>query len=178
LDTVTARGTRHSEAGPAFRADRERPRHSFLELQPIAAAVPRARQHTKDILDEWRLQVVADTAELLVSELVTNALRASADTPVRLLLVAGYDGVLVQVWDACSRMPVVPSVPEPLDAEHGRGLLLVDALSAGYGAYRSAGVGKVVWCVVESPRLGHRAVCLRDVARPDEHPGFRGRSQP
>jgi len=89
-----------------------------------------------------------------VSEITTNGVQASAGTgaPVRLLLVAGYHGVLVQVWDACSRMPVVPSVPDPLDAEHGRGLVLVEALSAAYGVYRSAGAGKVVWCVVEPPR--------------------------
>ena len=163
LDTATARS-----AASVFRADRERPRHSFLELCPIAAAVRHARRHTRSVLAEWDFEVIADTTELLVSELVTNSVQASAGTPVRLLLVAGHHGVMVQVWDASSRMPVVPSVPDPLDAEHGRGLVLVDALSAAYGAYRSAGLGKVVWCVVEPPRLGQRAVCLRDVARPDE----------
>ena len=72
MDTVTARGTRHSEARPAFRADHERPRHSFLELPPIAAAVPHARRHTRSVLAEWDFEGIADTAELLVSELVTN----------------------------------------------------------------------------------------------------------
>ena len=184
MDAVTARGKRRSGAGPAFRADRERPRHSFLELPATAEAVPRARQRTRSVLGEWRLEVIAETAELLVSELVTNAVKASdglpssiGTPPVRLLLAAGHHCALVQVWDASSHMPAVPSVPDPLDAEHGRGLLLVETLSAGYGVYRSAGIGKVVWCVVETPRLGHHAVCLRDVARPYERPGFQGRYQ-
>ena len=105
----------------------------------------------------------ADREPPLVSEITTNGVQASAGTgaPVRLLLVAGYHGVLVQVWDACSRMPVVPSVPDPLDAEHGRGLVLVEALSAAYGAYRPAGVGRRQ---SRLPRVleGGTAVCVND----------------
>jgi anti-sigma regulatory factor (Ser/Thr protein kinase) len=159
-----------SSAGPAFQPDRERPRHSFLELAATAEAVPRFRRHARSVLHDWGLAAIAETTELLTSELATNAVQASAGsgTPVRLFLVAGYHDVLVQVWDASERMP--EQRDSDLDSMHGRGLLMVDVLSARWGAYRSAGVGKVTWCVVEPPRLGRRAVCLSDVARPGEHP--------
>jgi len=58
---------------------------SFLELGALTSAVPCARLHARQVLWEWGLQASADTAELLVSELVTNAVHitraASADTP-------------------------------------------------------------------------------------------------
>jgi hypothetical protein len=55
--------------------------------------------------------------------------------------------VLVQVWDGNHQMPVRQE-PE-LDAEHGRGLLIVESLSAKFGVYRPEGSsGKVVWAIV------------------------------
>jgi anti-sigma regulatory factor (Ser/Thr protein kinase) len=101
---------------------------------------------------------LAETAELLVSELVTNAVRASAGLPgrhlglpvVQLWLGADHEHVLIEVWDADERMPVCQQ-PD-LDAEHGRGLFLVEALSENWGTYRPAGYpGKIVWarCVAD-----------------------------
>ena len=148
----------------------KRPRHTILQLGALAGAVPSARRHAQNVIREWGMPELVDTTALLVSELVTNAVTASGDLsqqfgtpPVRLLLVAGHHGVLIQVWDASNRMPAEPSIPEPLDAENGRGLLLVEALSARWGAYRSSGIGKVVWAVVEPPRLRHH---LRGAAPP------------
>jgi len=108
--------------------------------------------HTRLVLAEWGLRAQAETAELLVSELVTNAIRASAalaerqpcPPTVRLWLGAGHEQLLIQVWDADERMPVCEQ-PDP-DAEHGRGLFLVEALSEDWGTYRPTGYpGKVVW---------------------------------
>ena len=98
---------------------------------------------------------------MLVSEIVTNAVRASKDLtasryagrwaagtpPVRLWLSSDSKAVLIQVWDADHRMPVRRETDD-LEAESGRGLLLVEALSAEWGAYVSEGSsGKVVWGV-------------------------------
>ena len=120
--------------------------------------MPCARLHTKHVLWEWRLEDLADTVELVVSELVTNAQRASAQTtgsrfngtwrpgtaPVRLWLYADAQRMLVQVWDGDDRMPEPQSVD--LEAESGRGLLLVESLCAEWGAFRPEGTsGKAVW---------------------------------
>ena len=127
-------------------------RQSRLVLGALPSAVPCARLHTRLVLAEWGLQALAETAELLVSELVTNAVRASAGLPgrrlglptVRLWLSADHEHALIEVWDADERMPVCEQ-PDP-DAEHGRGLYLVEALSEDWGTHRPAGYpGKIVW---------------------------------
>ena len=53
-------------------------RQSHLVLAALPSAVPRARLHARLVLAEWDLKPLADTAELIVSELVTNAVRAAA----------------------------------------------------------------------------------------------------
>jgi anti-sigma regulatory factor (Ser/Thr protein kinase) len=137
--------------GPTAR----RPRYvyqSHLVLGALPSAVPCARLHTRLVLAEWDLKPLAETAELLVSELVTNAVRASAGLPARhlglptvqLWLSADHERVLIEVWDADERMPVCEQ-PDP-SAEHGRGLFLVETLSENWGTYRPAGYpGKIVW---------------------------------
>jgi anti-sigma regulatory factor (Ser/Thr protein kinase) len=134
---------------------------TFLELGALPTAVPCARLHTRQVLWEWHLDALSDTAELVVSELVTNAVRVSAGLtgsrragrwipgmpPVRLWLSSDRERILIQVWDASDRHPV-PQQSEP-DAESGRGLLLVESLSADWGSYpadRSS--GKVVWALI------------------------------
>jgi anti-sigma regulatory factor (Ser/Thr protein kinase) len=121
---------------------------SFLELGALPGAVPCARLHARQVLWEWGLGSSAETLELLVSELVTNAVHitrdAAAGTPVRLWLVSDKAQVVIWVWDAS------PLPPEPADAgsdaEHGRGLMLVQALSAQWGWDFPAGTGgKAVW---------------------------------
>jgi two-component sensor histidine kinase len=111
------------------------------------------------VLTEWDLKELAETAELIVSELVTNGVRASAGLPKRhtglpaihVWLHADHECVLIEVWDADERMPEARR-PGP-EAEHGRGLLLVEALSEDWGTFRSPGhPGKVVWarCVSDA----------------------------
>ena len=136
------------------------PLRSHLELAALPTAVPCARLHTKNVLHEWRLGALADTAELLVSEILTNAVRASAamarqhtrpgqaaDVPVvRLWLSSGQRRVLIQVWDSDHHRPAPQNTG--LDAETGRGLLLVDTLSDQWGCYTPDNQhGKIVWAV-------------------------------
>lgn len=134
---------------------------TFLELGALPTAVPCARLHARQVLWEWHLDALADITELLLSELVTNAVHASVGLtgcrragrwvpgtpPVRLWLASDREQVVIQVWDASDRHPV-PQYPGP-DAESGRGLLLVESLSADWGSYppdRSS--GKVVWVLI------------------------------
>ena len=135
--------------------------HTHLELGALLTAVPCARLHVKHVLREWHLEQIADTAELIVSELVTNAVRASAGLtsseyagrwapglpPVRFWLASDGEHVVVQVWDGSDKTPVLQH-PDA-DAESGRGLELVEALATEWGSYtpeRSS--GKIVWAVM------------------------------
>jgi anti-sigma regulatory factor (Ser/Thr protein kinase) len=137
------------------------PLRSYLELGALTSAVPCARLHARVVMRQWELDEFTDT-ELIVSELVTNAIRASETLrghrfngrwtpglpPVRLWLSSDKERVLIQVWDANDRLPIRRETKE-LDAESGRGLLLVETLCDRYGLYRlERASGKVLWGIV------------------------------
>jgi anti-sigma regulatory factor (Ser/Thr protein kinase) len=130
------------------------PRRSSLTLGALPSAVPCARLHARQILWEWGLSDIAEIAELLLSELVTNAVQAARvtvnDMPVNLRLSANRDRLLVEVWDSNVQPPVPRAFendfPE-VDAESGRGLFLVETLSERWGWYLTRNPdGKVTWC--------------------------------
>jgi anti-sigma regulatory factor (Ser/Thr protein kinase) len=132
------------------------PLASCLELGPLPSAVPCARLYTKVILQEWDLASVTDEAELIVSELATNALQASLSLtetqPIVLHLLANDERLIIQVWDA---LPTSPAPwPHALDAEAGRGLEIVSLLSDRWGFYRPRGGGKIVWAALDVRRPG------------------------
>ncbi|MFJ2820006.1 SpoIIE family protein phosphatase [Streptomyces toxytricini] len=111
-----------------------------------ARSVGRARELARAKLPAWGLEGLLDTTELLVSELVTNALRyGEGDIRLRLLL----DRTLVcEVWDANL---VQPRRRRARDTdEGGRGLQLVGLLSAGWGTRRTHR-GKTVWFELPLP---------------------------
>ena len=134
------------------------PLRSYLELGNLPTAVSCARGHARLVMAEWGLAHLADPVELIVSELVTNGLRASAGLlgsrfggrwspgvpPVRLWLYSDRRTVVVQVWDGNDRMP---ERKEPdLYSEGGRGMLVVEALSEDHGVLRlEQASGKAVW---------------------------------
>jgi anti-sigma regulatory factor (Ser/Thr protein kinase) len=128
------------------------PLQTRLPLAALPTAPGVARGHVRSVAREWGLEDLADTAELLASELVTNAVQVSmrlrtADPPVVLLWITS-DGIslVIHVWDASDEMPVLKDMTA-LDDEGGRGLMLVRTLSKDWGAYRQAD-GKVVWCLI------------------------------
>jgi anti-sigma regulatory factor (Ser/Thr protein kinase) len=129
------------------------PLRDTLELGAQPGAVPSARLHARAIVYEWQLVHLADTVELLVTELVTNAVKASAAVaaalgypPVRLRLSSDRQHVLIEVWDGSVQPPVLTDLN--LMAEGGRGLHLVDALSAKWSWCLPQTGGKWVWCEV------------------------------
>ncbi len=89
-----------------------------------------------------------ETAQLVVSELVTNAARASASTlgVIALSLRLFSDKLVIEVSDQSAGAPVL--MPASREAEHGRGLVLVDALSQEWGYSPAPGGGKVVYAVL------------------------------
>jgi len=128
------------------------PLRNYLELGALPSAVPCARLHTRQLLWEWQLTAISDTAELLVSELMTNAVQvtqADARTaPVRLWLLADRARLLMLVWDA-SPLPPMRVSPDG-ETENGRGLLLVEALSTRWDHFGHHSGGKVVWALCDT----------------------------
>jgi anti-sigma regulatory factor (Ser/Thr protein kinase) len=110
-----------------------------LTARPTAVA--QARDLIRDRLLAWGLQGMADVVELLVSELVTNALRYGI-APYGLRMTRDAHNVLVEVSDG---NPTVPRLRTAHTGdEGGRGLHLVDELSSDWGV-RSRPQGKTVW---------------------------------
>ncbi|MFC7637969.1 SpoIIE family protein phosphatase [Streptomyces thermogriseus] len=112
-------------------------------------SVGHAREYARAQLAAWDLEQLTDTTELLVSELVTNALRyGEGEIRLRLLL----DRTLVcEVWDAGL---VQPRRRRARDTdEGGRGLQLVGLLSAAWGSRRTPH-GKTVWFELPLPDSG------------------------
>lgn len=127
----------------------QRPLQSSLEFGALPSAAPCARLHVKHVLWEWGLSAQGDSAELAASELVTNAVQASRilkqETPVRLRFLASTAHVVVLVWDASPHPPV--RIEKGVDAESGRGLLLVETISEEWSWYfdQQGRGGKYVW---------------------------------
>lgn len=126
-----------------------------LDLAALPTAVPCARAHVRAVAAEWGRADLADTAELAVSELVTNAIRASdrlkihadqAIVPVvRISISRDGEALVIRVWDGCDEMPIRQETGAGGDG--GRGLMIIDALCKDWGVYRDAD-GKVVWATV------------------------------
>ncbi|WP_282701267.1 SpoIIE family protein phosphatase [Streptomyces sp. CC219B] len=117
-----------------------------LALDP--AEVGRARAVVREQLHDWGLARLADTAELLVGELVTNAVRHAHVRPVELRLVRG-DTLLCEVDDDDHELPTLLSAG-PGD-EFGRGLRVVSTLAREWGTSRT-NAGKTVWFELTLPR--------------------------
>ncbi|WP_405968484.1 serine/threonine-protein phosphatase [Streptomyces sp. NBC_00015] len=110
------------------------------ELAAEPAAVARARSDVSRQLSDWGLEELGFTAELVVSELVTNAIRYGRP-PIRLRLI--HDGTLLcEVSDGSSTTPHLRRAR--VFDEGGRGLLLVAQLAEHWGT-RHARRGKTVW---------------------------------
>jgi len=84
-----------------------------------------------------------ETAALLATELAANAVIHTSSPSYTLDVDVDLTRVHIEIGDTDDRFPLRP-LREPADAESGRGLQLVDALSARWGV-RSADAGKVVW---------------------------------
>ncbi len=126
-----------------------------LDLPALPESAGVARRFTRSALASWRLSTLADDLDLVVSELITNALlharadlRNSPCASIRLDLERTADALVCRVADGSC----LPPAPEQAadTAESGRGLLLVDALSAAWGWSHESG-GKVVWASFDLP---------------------------
>ena len=110
-------------------------------MPPTARSVPQARQHVTATLRRWHLDNLVETARLLTSELVTNAV-LHARTAMTLTMEQTEGGVRIAVTDGS---PVPPALRRhSVTATTGRGLRLLDQLADAWSVDDSNG-GKTVW---------------------------------
>ncbi|MEU3354328.1 ATP-binding protein [Streptomyces sp. NPDC037389] len=109
-----------------------------------------ARDELRSALADWGLTEIEEPAVLVLSELVTNAIKHPqvADRHIETSFCHGAEGVRLAVDDADERH--LPRLRAP-GGSGGRGLILVEALSDRWGVRARSGVGKSVWAVITMP---------------------------
>lgn len=112
-----------------------------LQIEPERSNVALARKFVMDAIHRLGRDRYADVAELLTSELVTNAV-LHAGTPVHLTVSDEAEGLRVEVTDRSAGAPQRRRYSA--EAATGRGLALVEALASAWGT-RVAAPGKTVW---------------------------------
>ncbi|MEV5525810.1 ATP-binding protein [Streptomyces prunicolor] len=127
-----------------------------LRLTAVPTAVTCSRVFVRHVLSRWNLSSQEENATLIMSELVTNAIKASgiitpdpkpwqikAEHVIAVQLRVLDASLYVEAWD---RTPESPMRRKPdLNAESGRGLLLVEALAKQWNVYGPLVGGKVIW---------------------------------
>jgi hypothetical protein len=156
-----------AEVVPSYRADHP---VATCELAPRPESAKQARDFTRVTLRGWRMAGLSDVAELVVSELVTNALRhgllsaqwMQGEHPIRLRLLRQDPYLMCMVTDPETAGPV--RIDPYAGAESGRGLKVVEACSVRWGWQpldarppdgaggrgRPGGAGKVVWALLQT----------------------------
>jgi anti-sigma regulatory factor (Ser/Thr protein kinase) len=123
-----------------------------VRLTTGPAAAGEARSQVRAAIRAWDVPVDPDVAQLLTSELVTNAIRHEAGEIITLFVTCCYGHLRVDVHDTSPFFPVLGDAAA--DEETGRGLMLVDSLSAKWGCDRTP-AGKAVYFTLEfRPDLG------------------------
>ncbi|WP_329101590.1 ATP-binding protein [Streptomyces sp. NBC_01439] len=133
-----------------------------LNLAAVSTAVSVSRHFIRLTLSKWHARAIEGDAALVVSELVTNAVRATGGVLDRQPTWSELDelnlvtvrmlglptSVVIEVWDVSPKNPVLTTPDD--DTEGGRGLLLVQSLSSQWGSHRTPR-GKVVWSELQVP---------------------------
>ncbi|MGW2425043.1 ATP-binding protein [Streptomyces sp. NPDC001709] len=144
-----------------------------FELAARPGSVAQARRLAHARLTGWSVCAdTCDSAALVISELVTNAIVHTASSRVVCELHDHDDTVRIAVRDeGCAPGEPHPSPQRP-DEEHGRGLLLVDALCRAWGA-QEHGLGLLVWA-----ELARQSDVAHDTAGPCNDLGWGARPKP
>ncbi len=120
---------------------------AVVDLPRELVAVQEARTVVRGLLEQWSLGDLVDDAALVVTELVGNAV-AHAGSPCQLAIARSATGVRIAVQDQGEGTP--EPQPQDPDSEHGRGLLIIAALSTAWGIDEAPG-GKTVWVELSLP---------------------------
>lgn len=127
---------------------RHRHAEASIDLPHALTSAGEARRFVTDHVTEWKLDELLDDALLVTSELATNAV-THADSACRIRLSLSRAALRIDVIDTGAGTP--EPQPESRTAEHGRGLHLVDALTAAWGLEIVPGEGKLVWAELPRP---------------------------
>ncbi|ANH95368.1 hypothetical protein A8713_10750 [Streptomyces sp. SAT1] len=132
-----------------------------LNLAAVGSAVSVSRHFIRLSLSKWHARSIEGDAALVVSELVTNAVKVTGVLDrqptwmemetlslVTVRLVGLDTSVVIEVWDTSQKMPVLQKPDD--DTEGGRGLLLVEETAKDWGSYRTPR-GKLVWAEIPVP---------------------------
>lgn len=148
-------------------------RYGETSLAPDTTAAGAARRWLRRQLGHWELDDMIDDLQLVLSELVTNAV-LHARSAVDVVLSVGEGTIELAVADTDARVPT-PLLAERMSEEGGRGLALVNAISDEWGVTHR-GAGKQIWVRLAAPddwsfRLG--CVCGDDGEAPHTASGHR-----
>lgn len=145
LSTITRGEPRRDSCSPSVPST---PQAMSVGLAAVPESVKEARDFALRVLVSWGLTPMFDEVRLVVSELVTNAMRYSTGyppgtDPIRLSLLCAGGRLTCAVADPCDEIPV----PTEADftSQNGRGLHLVEAFSESWNWAPLADRGKVVW---------------------------------
>lgn len=114
----------------------------MLGLPPRPSSCVTARHAIRTFCDDHQIDALADHAELLVSELVTNAIE-HCRARITLLAICQAGQLTISIRDDGVALPFRPMTVD-LEAESGRGLYLVDKIAGAWGTLTHAD-GKSVW---------------------------------
>jgi anti-sigma regulatory factor (Ser/Thr protein kinase) len=147
-----ALATSADTCGAVDPADTATVRTAAFRLDPVPESAGRARRIVRALLPDWGLGRLVEDVDLVVSELVTNALlhsgedTAVTEDPIRFELELSEGRLTACVIDSS---PLPPRPEEAADtAESGRGLVLVEALAADWD-WEDRPDGKAVWAVFD-----------------------------
>ena len=122
-----------------------------FRLTASPAAASEARGQVRAAIRAWEIPVDPDIAVLLTSELVTNAITHQPGRTITVAIICSPGQLRVDVHDTSCAPPVL--APAPVDAETGRGLMLVDTLSDEWGTYRTPAGKAVYFTLAPQPGL-------------------------
>lgn len=117
-----------------------------LELASDTRWVRAARSETAHVLVAWKIPRAIDEAQLIVSELVTNAVIHAKGKRVELVITYGESRLLIEVRDESGHSPA--PAPDDVLEEGGRGLLMVHAITADWGWWPLGSQSKSTWAVL------------------------------
>ncbi|MFB7516336.1 ATP-binding protein [Streptomyces sp. NPDC056144] len=129
-----------------------------LRWPQATRSVPLARRELRRTLARWEWQALEDAASLVLSELLTNAVRhgrvPGREIETRFVRIPDGAGLRIEVHDASERRPLI-ALPETGGADGGWGLPLVDVLAEKWGVCDRSGPGKLVWAELVVKRESH-----------------------
>ena len=108
--------------------------HRRVRLTREPAAAAEARSHVRAVIRAWQVPVDLETAVLLASDLVTNAIRYGSGATVTLAISCSRRQLRIDAYDASRSRPAAMDGPA---GEIGPGLVLIAALSTEWGSYRT-----------------------------------------